>query len=81
MKRERIAHPAALGCIGVALLAAGWLVVSASSRDMDPGAARGVSEAAQDSPTPAASAGPERILRASLAMPYFSFARRLRPRS
>lgn len=78
MNRHRIATAIALGSLGLALL---FLAIQPARRDTpDRGATDGTAPAAigTDSPVPSRSA---RILRSSLSMPYFSFARQLRTRN
>lgn len=74
-------RPFPLLLCGAVLLSTGCLG-AASGRVTDTGAAYGASEADQENATPPeAPARPLRRQRASMSMPYFSFAQVLRPRS
>ncbi len=82
MNSSSFKRPFPLLLCGGVLLAAGCLG-TASFRITETGADYGVSEADEENAAapPAARSRPTRHLRASLSMPYFSFAQALRPRS
>ncbi|WP_323134524.1 hypothetical protein [Xanthomonas campestris] len=82
MNSTRVTRPVPLLLFGTTLCVLGWLG-AASSQVMESGADYGVSEAVTENatPPPEARTRPGRHLRASLSMPYFSFAQVLRPRS
>ncbi|KHL57421.1 hypothetical protein [Xanthomonas cannabis] len=82
MNSTRVTRPVPLLLFGSTLFAIGWLG-AASSQVTESGADYGVSEAVTENATtpPEARARPGRHPRASLSMPYFSFAQVLRPRS
>ncbi|MCS3746294.1 MULTISPECIES: hypothetical protein [unclassified Xanthomonas] len=82
MNSTRVRRPVPLLLLGSTLFAIGWLG-AASSQVTESGADYGVSEAVTENATtpPEGRTRPSRHLRASLSMPYFSFAQVLRPRS
>ncbi|APP80225.1 hypothetical protein [Xanthomonas hortorum] len=82
MNSTRFTRPAPLLLLGSTLFANGCLG-AASSLVTESGADYGVSEAVTENATtpPEERTRPSRHLRASLSMPYFSFAQVLRPRS
>lgn len=81
MNSTRLTRPVPLLLFGSTLFAIGCLG-AASSQVTESGADYGVSEAVtENATTPEARSRPGRHVRASLSMPYFSFAQALRPRS
>ncbi|WP_081641437.1 hypothetical protein [Xanthomonas maliensis] len=82
MNSTRVTRSVPLFLFGSTLLAVGCLG-AASSQVTETGADYGASEAVTENPTPPPEerTRPSRHLRASLSMPYFSFAQVLRPRS
>ncbi|MCL1499091.1 hypothetical protein M3O57_07025 [Xanthomonas nasturtii] len=82
MNSTRFTRPVPLLLFGSTLFAIGCLG-AASSQVTESGADYGVSGAVTENATtpPEARPRPGRHLRASLSMPYFSFAQALRPRS
>ena len=82
MNSTRFTRPVPLLLFGSTLFAIGCLG-AASSQVTDTGADYGASEAVTENATtpPETRTRPSRHLRASLSIPYFSFAQVLRPRS
>ncbi|QBG95571.1 hypothetical protein EYC55_08900 [Xanthomonas oryzae] len=82
MNSARFTRPVPLLLFGSTLFAIGCLG-AASIQVTESGVDYGVSEAVTENATtpPEARSRPGRHVRASLSMPYFSFAQALRPRS